>query len=258
MSSVSDIAPTNASIAFRDVTLRFRAYAGKGPSLKQAIMDKARGRHWGGVSETALFKGLNLSINHGERLGIIGRNGAGKSTLLKMIAGIYAPTAGSVQVTGRIAPLIQIGSGMIHDLTGAENIVLNGVLMGFSRREMVDKVDHILDFADLSAHRDMPLKYYSSGMMMRLAFATATDVNPEILLIDEVFSAGDAEFIAKARDRMHSLVDASHIVITVSHSLELIKDLSQRVIWIDQGSVVADGDPDEVTAAYLAEVAAKA
>ena len=258
MSSVSDTTPTGASIAFQDVTLRFRTYAEKGPSLKQAIMDKARGRRWGGVAEHALFDALNLSIDHGERLGIIGRNGAGKSTMLKMIAGIYAPTSGQVQVTGRIAPLIEIGAGMMPDLTGAENIVLNGVLMGYSRQNMVDKIDRILDFADLREHRDMPLKYYSSGMLMRLAFATATDVDPEILLIDEVFAAGDAEFIAKARDRMHSLVDASHIVITVSHSLELIKDLSQRVIWIDQGSIVADGDPEEVTAAYLAEVAAKA
>ncbi len=158
-------------------------------------------------------------------------------------------------MTGRVAPLIEIGAGMLPELSGAENIVLNGVLLGFRHREMLEKVDRIIDFAGLQEFRDMPIKYYSTGMLMRLAFSTATDIDPEILLIDEVFGGGDAEFVERAKARMDQLLDDSNIVVLVSHQLELIRQVCTRAIWIERGRIVQDGEPSTVTEQYLESIA---
>jgi len=232
--------------------MRFRSYGDSQPSLKQAVVDRFSRRKHKQTAEFWLYRDLNLTVGHGSRLGVIGANGAGKSTLLKMIGGIYHPTSGTIRVTGQIAPLTDLGAGMLPELSGAENIVLNGVLLGYSAREMKKKTERILDFAGLQEFREMPIKYYSSGMMMRLAFSTATDIDPEVLLIDEVFASGDAEFVQKATSKMERLLDESHIVIMVSHQLDLIKQMCTRVIWIDNGDIVSDGEPSEVTDKYLA------
>jgi ABC-type polysaccharide/polyol phosphate transport system ATPase subunit len=243
---------TQARIELEDVALRFRLYNDRSPVLKQIIINKLFGRTPAPAkSEFWIYNGLNLLIDHGERVGIVGSNGAGKSTMLKMISGIYHPTTGLVRVNGRIAPLLELGAGFNPELSGVENIFLNGALLGFSHGEMAAKVERILDFAELKDFAHTPIKYYSSGMMMRLGFSVATDVVPEILLIDEVFSAGDAKFMKRARARMKALWDSSHIVVMVSHDLGLIKEMCERVIWLKKGKVEMDGDPATVCDAYL-------
>lgn len=240
-----------ALIRFSRVSLRFRSYGDALPSFKQAVFRRLTGRRFKPDSERWLYNDLDLTIPHGCRLGVLGPNGAGKSTLLKMICGIYRPTRGSITVRGQIAPLIELGAGMISELSGEENIYLNGAFMGYSRREMRQKVDRIFEFAGLQNFRTVPIKYYSSGMVLRLGFSTASDLNPEVLLLDEIFAAGDAEFVQRARARMEKLVDASHIVVIVSHQLDLINQMCNRAIHIENGSIVDDGPPRDVTRRYL-------
>ncbi len=241
-------------IDLANVSMCFRSYGDSIPSFKQTVLKKLLRRESSQRREFWLYRDLNLTIEHGSRVGILGPNGAGKSTLLRMICGIYYPTKGTIRVTGRVAPLIEIGAGMLPELSGAENIVLNGVLLGFRHREMLEKVDRIIDFAGLQEFRDMPIKYYSTGMLMRLAFSTATDIDPEILLIDEVFGGGDAEFVERAKARMDQLLDDSNIVVLVSHQLELIRQVCTRAIWIERGRIVQDGEPCAVTEQYLATI----
>jgi len=243
--------PQLAEIVLERVSLRFRNVSNRAPSLKQTIVNRLQGKNYE-VDDSPfwLYRDLDLHINHGERVGIIGPNGAGKSTLLKMICGVYRPTAGVIRVRGRLTPLLEMGAGFITELSGEENVVLSGAIQGYSRREILDRVDRIMEFAGLERFRDTPIKYYSSGMMSRLAFATATDLNPEILLVDEVLSAGDAEFVAKAQARMKGLMDAAHILLIVSHQTQIIQDLCQRVVWVDGGRVVADGHPPKIIASF--------
>jgi ABC-type polysaccharide/polyol phosphate transport system ATPase subunit len=242
------------SIHIDGVGLRFKSYGDSHPSIKQAFINTILRRKYAQGSEFWLYRDLSLRVERGCRLGILGRNGAGKTTLLKMICGIYRPTYGSIAVRGRMAPLIELGAGMIGELSGAENIMLNGALLGFSKREMRPKVEQILDFAGLQEFREMPIKYYSSGMLMRLAFSVATDIDPEVLLIDEIFASGDADFIRKAKDRMDRLLESSHIVVLVSHQLELIEQICNRALWIERGQIHADGHPTAVKEKYLASV----
>jgi ABC-type polysaccharide/polyol phosphate transport system ATPase subunit len=244
-----------ASIELENVSLRFRVFADRNPVLKQVLLNKIMRRKYV-ASESEhfwLYRCLNLRFDHGERIGIVGSNGAGKSTLLKVIAGIYHPTTGTVSVRGKLAPLIELGAGFNPELSGLENIFLNGAFLGFSHDEMAKKVDPILDFAGLREFAKVPVKYYSSGMMLRLGFSIATDITPEILILDEIFAAGDADFRAKAQDRMNKLLDNSHIVVIVSHDMNLVQKICTRVIWIDHGIVVMDGDPGDVCGAYLSK-----
>lgn len=243
-----------ARIELRDVSLRLRVFGDSIPSLKQSLVNRMIRRAFPSDREFWLFRNFDLRVEHGERLGIIGLNGAGKSTLLKIICGIYHPTLGTVSVRGRIAPLIELGAGFNPELSGTENIMLNGVLLGWPPDVMRAKIDDILDFAELEDSAGMPLKYYSTGMQMRLAFSVASDVNPEVLVIDELFSGGDARFVERARSRMERLFDSSHIVVMVSHRLELIQEMCTRTIWIDKGKVVADGTPDEIIEQYTSHI----
>lgn len=263
---IDDLAPSGAvevgtldgsgsQIALEGVGLRFRVFTGEHSNLKTAAIAKVTGSRRAGRSEGRwLYRGLDLRIGHGARLGIIGRNGSGKSTLLKMICGIYPPTEGTIRVRGRVSPLIEMGAGMLPELTGEENIVLNGTLLGYTRREMKKRIDEIIAFAGLEDARSMPFKYYSSGMKMRLSFAAATDLRPEILVVDEVFSGGDADFVARATERMNTLLDASSIVLFVSHRLPLVRELCDKIIWIDNGTIRAFGDPKPVIHRYHAAV----
>jgi ABC-type polysaccharide/polyol phosphate transport system ATPase subunit len=195
----------------------------------------------------------SFSISKGEMVGLIGRNGSGKSTLLKIIAGVYRPTSGSVHVTGTIAPLIELGAGMHPELTGRENILLNGLLMGYSRRDMAEREQRVIDFADIGDFINVPVKQYSSGMYMRLAFSVATEVDPEVLVIDEILAVGDFAFQKKCFERLERFRDAGKTILMVTHSVEQVRGLCDRAILLDKGKIVYNGDPDEAVDLYLGE-----
>ncbi len=240
-----------ATVRLEQVSLRFRKYSDRNPTLKKAVLNALFHRPRPEDKSFALYDQLDLAINHGDRLGIIGSNGAGKSTLLKLICGVYRPSQGTLRIRGRIAPIIELGAGFNFEMTGLENIFLNGALLGFGPKEMAAKKDRILDFAGLTEAAATPVKYYSTGMLLRLAFSIATDVEPEILLVDEVFAAGDAEFVERAKERMRQLIDSSHIVCLVSHDMDLIRQICNRVIWLAHGKVVQDGETNRICDAYL-------
>lgn len=248
-----------ALIELRDVSLRFISYYDKQYSLKRAALDLLLRREAPvPASEFWALRSVNLRISKGERVGVVGHNGAGKSTLLRLLARIYPPTSGVLSVQGNVAPLIEMGAGFNPELSGRDNILLNGAMLGFSRKTMERKVDGIFDFTGLIEFADLPLKYYSSGMYMRLAFAIATEVDPEILLIDESLNAGDAAFIAKAKARIIGLFDRSSVVVVVSHDLNALREVCTRGIWMDHGQVTADGPIDEVIDRYIAASVARA
>ncbi len=241
------------------VSLRFVNYADKHYSLKRAALDLVLRREGPPPrSEFWALRDISLRIAKGDRIGVVGGNGAGKSTLLRMLARIYPPTLGRVAVNGAVAPLIEMGAGFNPELSGFDNILLNGAMLGFSRREMLARVDRIHEFTGLREFADMPLKYYSSGMYLRLAFAIATEVDPEILLIDESLGVGDAAFLERAQERLRGLLDRSNAVVLVSHQMESLRDLCTRGIWLKRGRLMADGPIDEIIERYLHDTAVDA
>jgi ABC-type polysaccharide/polyol phosphate transport system ATPase subunit len=252
-SSASEGGPAAAPpVELDDVSLRFVSYRDKQYSFKRAALDLLlRREEPEGIAEFWALRHITLKIRKGERVGILGHNGAGKSTLLRLMARIYPPTEGRLMVRGTVAPLIEMGAGFNAELSGADNILLNGALLGFSRREMKARMPAIWEFTELGEFADMPLKYYSSGMYMRLAFAVATSVEPEVLLIDESLGVGDAAFQNKAKSRIRELLDRSHVVVIVSHDMTALRDLCTRGIRLDHGRVVADGPIGDLIDAYL-------
>lgn len=243
-------------VELRDVALRFVSYSDKQYSLKRAAIDLLMRRDGPAVTtEFWALRDINLTIQKRERIGIIGSNGAGKSTLLRMLARIYPPTHGTVTVRGNVAPLIEMGAGFNPELSGNDNIMLNGAMLGIPRKEMLAKVAGIYEFTGLAEFADLPLKYYSSGMYMRLAFAIATEVDPDVLLVDEALGVGDTAFVEKAKARIRGLLDRSHVVVIVSHDLGALREMCTRGLWLKKGRMVADGPIDEVIDAYLREVA---
>ncbi len=243
-------------VELRDVSLRFVSYADKQYSLKRAVLDLVLRRDAPVPnSEFWALRQMNLEISHGERVGVVGGNGAGKSTLLRLLARIYPPTSGEVIIRGEVAPLIEMGAGFNLELSGLDNILLNGAMLGMNRRQMLEKVDRIHEFTGLREFAEMPLKYYSSGMYTRLAFAVAAEVEPDILLIDESLGVGDAAFVDKAKARIRSLLDRSHAVILVSHDMQSLRQLCTRGLWIQHGQLVADGPINEVIARYHESIA---
>lgn len=221
-------------IDIKNVSVKFRKYHGYSGGIKEAAMRMLRPPSWYAKKPptTSTFWGLrhlNLTVKEGDRLGIIGRNGAGKSTLLKVISKIYRPSEGSVNVQGRIAPLIEIGAGFNPELTGRENAYLNGSILGISRKNIQSRLDSIVNFSELQDFIDMPVKYYSTGMHLRLAFTIATEIPPDILILDELYAGGDAVFITKANKRLESFVERSKILILVAHDLAYIKRFCNRV-----------------------------
>jgi ABC-type polysaccharide/polyol phosphate transport system ATPase subunit len=196
------------------------------------------------------LKEVSLHIYRGEAFGIIGPNGAGKSTLLKLIARVFRPSRGRVLVMGQVAPLLEFGAGFHQELTGRENIYLNGALLGFTHKEMEEKFDRIVDFAELWDFIDAPMRTYSSGMWARLGFAAATDMQPEILIVDEVLSVGDEAFRRKGATRMQSFRDHGASILLVSHNMDTIEEMCHRAAWLDHGQVKAIGDTKEVIQAY--------
>lgn len=193
---------------------------------------------------------VSIQIKPGEVCGIIGRNGAGKSTLLKMIAGVLTPTEGSIQVNGNIAPMLELGAGFDQELTARENVYLNGAIMGYSKAFLDEKFDKIVEFSELGSFIDQPIRTFSSGMMMRLAFSIATQINPEVLIVDEILSVGDSHFRQKSERRMREMMSSGTTVLMVSHVLGQIRSLCDHVVWLDHGKVVMDGDTRTVCDAY--------
>jgi len=246
-------------IELNDVSLRFVNYSDKQYSLKRAVLDLLLRRESPvPSSEFWALSNITLKIAAGDRVGVVGGNGAGKSTLLRLLAKIYPPTAGQVTIRGNVAPLIEMGAGFNPELSGHDNILLNGAMLGFSRSQMLALVDRIHEFTGLRDFAEMPLKYYSSGMYMRLAFAVATEVDPDILLIDESLGVGDAAFQDKAKARIRNLLDRTQVVILVSHELLSLRQLCTRGLWIQQGRLVADGPIDQIIDRYLESVASAA
>ncbi|MGI6084171.1 MAG: ABC transporter ATP-binding protein [Acetivibrionales bacterium] len=197
------------------------------------------------------LKNVSFNVSKGEVVGIIGKNGAGKSTLLKIISGILKPTEGSVKCSGSIVPMLELGSGFDHDLTGRENIFLNGAILGYSKVFLENRFEEILDFSELGRFIDVPIRNYSSGMLMRLAFSIATVVNPDILIVDEILAVGDAAFQEKSKARMMELMGGGTTVLFVSHNLEHILEICNRVIWLDSGKIKMIGKTEEVCERYI-------
>jgi ABC-type polysaccharide/polyol phosphate transport system ATPase subunit len=197
------------------------------------------------------LRGISFSVKKGECVGLIGRNGAGKSTLLSILLGVTEPTSGKVTVTGKKTPLLELGAGFHPDMTGRENIIVNGILLGQTKAEVVSKMDRIISFSELEEFIDMPIRTYSNGMYMRLAFSVAIMTGPELLLIDEVLSVGDEFFQKKSGDAIVNLIKNGVTTIFVSHSMEAVKRICSRVIWLEHGEIRADGEPGKIVAQYL-------
>jgi ABC-type polysaccharide/polyol phosphate transport system ATPase subunit len=242
-----------AFLRLRDLWVEFPIYQASNRSLKKILLAKAHGnlaRDARDRVNVVALSDLNLDIEHGNRLAVLGANGAGKSTLLKVLAGIYEPTRGQVYSSGRVSALLTASVGLDPDATGRENIVLRGMYMDVHPREMRERVDEIAEFTDLGYHLDLPVRTYSSGMVVRLCFAIATSVRPEILLMDEWLAAGDAGFLVKARRRMEKFVGGSSILVLASHSIPILQEWCNRAILLDQGRIVAAGDVEEIAAVY--------
>src|SRR5271157_4799168 len=255
MSDTSKLKAASSSIAIRaeNLTQRFRVVQER-PDTVRELFSKFL-RHSSTYHDFEAVKNVSFEIMAGQVVGLIGRNGSGKSTLLKIIAGVYKPTAGRVQVEGKLAPLIELGTGFHHELTGRENILLNGLLMGYSKRDMLAKEQSIIDFADIGDFIDSPVKQYSSGMYTRLAFSVATEIDPEILLIDEILAVGDAPFQEKCFERLRNFRKAGKTILLVTHSMAQVAEHCDRALLIDHGSIMAEGDPKEVIEAYKSSMA---
>lgn len=240
-----------SDITLDAVSIKFRLYHDNAPSLKNLVANIFKRQGTQDNDQFLALKNISLTISSGDRLGIVGHNGAGKSTLLKALCGIYEPTSGKINVNGKIAPLLEIGAGFHPEFTGRENIYLNGAILGYTTKQLKKIEEEVIKFAEVENFADMPVKYYSTGMYMRLAFSLATAIHPDILIVDEVFAGGDISFITKAKTRMLSMMDKADIIIMVSHEHELIRSLCNRVIYLKRGEIVADGTPDEIIDLYL-------
>lgn len=231
-----------------NVSLCYRMSFDRVLSIKEYIVQLIKGELK--YQEFWALRNVSFEVNKGEVLGIVGNNGAGKSTLLKIISGILKPTEGSVQVFGNVVPMLELGSGFDYDLTGRENIFLNGSILGYSEQFLKEKYSEIEAFSELGQFIDVPLRNYSSGMVMRLAFSVATVVNPDILIVDEILAVGDAAFQEKSRARMMELMSGGTTVLFVSHNIAQIRGMCDRVVWLEHGQMKMIGDTKTVCDAY--------
>lgn len=236
-------------IEVKDVSMRFRMANDNIRSIKEYAVQLLKGKIK--YNEFEALKNVSFDVKRGEVVGLIGHNGAGKSTMLKVISGILKPTEGSVTVRGNIAPMLELGSGFDMDMTGRENIFLNGAILGYSEEFLNSKYDEIVEFSEIGQFIDVPLRNYSSGMIARLAFSIATVVVPEVLIVDEVLSVGDAAFQEKSRARMMELMHGGTTVLFVSHDLNQIRSMCSRVVWLDHGQVRMFGHVDEICNCYF-------
>ncbi len=243
-------AETEPAVELTSVSVTYRIPKEAVQTLKEYAIRKLQGRIEHG--ELVALRDASLAVGHGERVGVIGPNGAGKSTLFRVIARVRRPAQGRVVVRGRVAPLLELGLGFHGELTGRENVILHGAVMGHSRRDMEARMDAIAEFAELEAFLDAPLRTYSTGMAARLAFAVATDVDPDVLLVDEALSVGDERFQAKCHERMAGFRDRGKTFLLVTHALSEVVAHCSRAIWISGGRIVRDGAAAEVCEAYHA------
>jgi len=243
----------NVAIQLNNVTVRFRIPHEKIPTLQEYAIRWLKRRSVSFTDFNAL-NNVSFSIKQGETVGIIGANGAGKSTLLKVISRVIRPTHGRVFLRGRIAPLLELGAGFDYEMTGRENIFLNGAVLGFSRKDTASRLDRIVEFSGISEFIDAPIRTYSSGMVARLGFAVATDVQPDILIIDEILAVGDADFQKKSAARILQYHNDGSTILLVSHNQVSIKNLCNRVIWLEHGSVKMAGRVDDIVEKYSLEM----
>jgi ABC-type polysaccharide/polyol phosphate transport system ATPase subunit len=237
-----------AVIEVKNVRLTYRVLMNRTGSLKELFRDAIKGRVR--INNYVALDDVSFTVEKGEVVAILGKNGAGKSTLLKVLARVLPPTQGTVQVNGAIAPMIELGAGFHPELTGAENVVFYSTLLGRDIKKTRAKLTEIGEWAGVTDHMNFPLRTFSSGMVARLAFSTATAENSEVLLVDEILAVGDASFQEKSRNRMMELIGRGAAVVLVSHDMATVRSLATRAIWLDAGKVVMSGDPEEVVTAY--------
>lgn len=237
-------------IILKNVSMKFNLGVEKDNSLKMIFINlftpkkkKKKDYFWA-------LKDIDFRINKGDVVGIIGANGAGKSTLLKVVSGVYKPTTGTVEVNGKISPMIELGAGFDPELTARENIYLNGAILGYSKEFLEQKFDDIVEFSELKDFLDVPIKNFSSGMVAKLAFSISTIVDPEVLIVDEILSVGDIKFQEKSKNKMMSMIEGGTTVLYVSHSIDSIKELCSKVIWLDHGKIVKMGNAKEICDEY--------
>lgn len=248
--------PTDQTIIhFENVSVEYRVPQERIGTFKEYMIRLLQGRikH----RKFNALKGVNVRVNQGEVFGLIGPNGAGKSTLLKLVARVLRPTHGRVRVMGHVAPLLEVGAGFHPELTGRENVFLNGAMLGFSREQMQEKFPRIVEFSELGDFIDAPLRTYSSGMSARLGFAVATDTQPDILIVDEILSVGDEAFQRKSFERIQAIKSQGATILLVSHSMSTIENECQRAAWLDHGEIIALGDAKAVVAQYTGHVLEK-
>jgi len=245
-----------AILRLENVSVSFPVYHGGSRSLKKAILSRSSA---GRIARDAndritidALRDISFSLDRGDRLALIGSNGAGKTTLLRVMAGIYEPFAGAVKIHGRVSPMFDIGLGIDNDLSGYDNIRIRGLLLGLSSRQIERLLPLIVDFTELGDYLDMPVRTYSSGMVLRLTFAVATCYEPEILLMDEWILAGDAHFMTKARERINSFIEKASVLVLASHNIEVCRRWCNKGLWMDRGSVKAFGPVEDVIADYQA------
>lgn len=245
----------NVCIDVNNVNVDFPVYSNTSRSIKRQIFKSNIFKRVTEINSSHVavnaLRDLNIRFNSGDRIGIVGKNGAGKSTFLRVLNGIYQPSSGGLRVSGNLNALIDIGLGLDGEATGRENIVLQGLLLRMSYTEILSKVDDIIEFSELGEFVDLPISSYSSGMLLRLAFSIYTAAAPDILIMDEWLSVGDLVFQKKAEKRLLDMVKTSKIVIMASHSEELIRAISNRVIWFDNGQIVRDGTPEAICREYF-------
>ncbi|MBA8793605.1 ABC-type polysaccharide/polyol phosphate transport system ATPase subunit [Friedmanniella endophytica] len=240
---------TDLAARVRDVSITYRTTFEKKPTLKQALVRFGRGQR--AVSEIQALKNVSFEVPVGTSLGIVGANGAGKSTLMRALAGILPPTSGTVETWGRASTLLALGVGFNNSLSGRENVILGGLAAGLSKEEVEERADEIAEWTELGEFIDMPMRTYSSGMFSRVAFSVAVHMEPDLLMIDEALSAGDAHFREKANAKMEELRGRARAMFLVSHGLGSIKEMCSEAIWLDHGRLMMQGSPDEVVDEYM-------
>ncbi len=250
---------SDVAVSLKNVTKVYRKFASKHRflTLKSALVEGTIFKDFNPEDVFVVLDNVSFDVEKGKTIGIIGENGAGKSTILKIIAGITKPNRGSVKVDGRVSALIELGAGFHPEISGRENIFINGIILGLSKKEIKEKFDEIVKFAELEDFIDQPVKTYSSGMFMRLGFSVAINVNPDILLVDEVLAVGDASFVPKCLDKINEFKREKKTIVFVSHDLETVTRITDEAIWIHKGKIVMRGYPRKVVDSYLESIAEK-
>lgn len=239
------------AVICKEVYKEFYLYQHRTTSLREYFIRALKKKAIHERQAAFMLRNLNLRVAHGEAVGLIGKNGSGKSTALRLIAGIYRPTSGIVETYGRVAAVLELGAGFSQELTGAENVALKGIIMGLSSAEVEAHRDSILEFADIGDFIDTPIKYYSSGMKARLAFAIVFCIQPDVLLLDEVFAVGDQAFRKKCKQRLVDFLAGGGTMVIASHAEPLLRQLCSRIIWLEHGKILMDGEANEVLDAYM-------